>query len=230
MKLSSPKKRLRKKVNKRNFPEAAPALVFNKRTWGQRLTMKMIVGLGNPGSEYADTRHNIGFKVIDAMASVLGIEVRKRKFGARFGETVFEDEKLILLKPWTFMNRSGHAVATAAGFYKLPLRELLVVTDDMALEPGVIRLRARGSAGGHNGLKSIISALGSEEFCRLRCGIGQAGEVESYDYVLSKVPADEQTALGAAIDRARDAVFCWIRDGIDAAMNEYNRTQAEESE
>ena len=190
--------------------------------------MKMIVGLGNPGSEYADTRHNIGFKVIDAMASVLGIEVRKRKFGARFGETDFEDEKLILLKPWTFMNRSGHAVATAAGFYKLPLCELLVVTDDMALEPGVIRLRARGSAGGHNGLKSIISALGSEEFCRLRGGIGsrQVG-IEAYDYVLSRVPADEQAALNAAIDRARDAVFCWIRDGIDAAMNEYNRTQKE---
>jgi PTH1 family peptidyl-tRNA hydrolase len=192
--------------------------------------MKMIVGLGNPGKEYADTRHNIGFMVVDALSSVLGTDVKKRKFGGRFGETDFEGEKLIFLKPWTYMNRSGSAVATAAGFYKLPLNELLVVTDDMALEPGVIRLRASGSAGGHNGLKSIIGELGSEKFCRLRCGIGQAGDYEAYDYVLSKIPADEKAIIDDAIDRARDAVLCWIRNGIDAAMNEYNRTQTKESE
>ena len=126
--------------------------------------MKMIVGLGNPGKEYADTRHNVGFKVVDALASTLDVNVKKRKFGARFGEVDFEGEKLILLKPWTYINLSGSAIATAAGFYKLPLSELLVVTDDMALEPGVIRLRAKGSAGGHNGLKNIIARLGSEDF------------------------------------------------------------------
>lgn len=184
--------------------------------------MKMIVGLGNPGKEYVDTRHNIGFKVIDALASMLNVEVKKRKFGARLGETDFEGKKLILLKPWTYMNRSGQAVATAIGFYKLPLPELLIVTDDMALEPGVIRMRARGSAGGHNGLKSIIEALGGEDFSRLRCGIGSAGVAEAYDYVLSKAPAEEQKMIDSAIDRARDAVLCWIRSGVDVAMNEFN--------
>lgn len=184
--------------------------------------MKMIVGLGNPGKEYADTRHNIGFRVIDALASALDTDVRKRKFGARFGETELEDKKLILLKPWTFMNRSGRVVATAVGFYKLPLPELLVVTDDMALEPGVIRMRPRGSAGGHNGLKSIIAALGSEEFCRLRCGIGAAGTGEAYDYVLSNVPAEQRAVINEAVERARDAVLCWIRSGVDTAMNEFN--------
>jgi PTH1 family peptidyl-tRNA hydrolase len=190
--------------------------------------MKIIVGLGNPGKEYADTRHNIGFRVIDAMASALVTEVKKRKFGARFSEAEYEGKKLILLKPWTYMNRSGQAVATAVGFYKLSLQELLVVTDDMALEPGVIRMRPRGSAGGHNGLKSIIAALGSEDFCRLRCGIGSAGTDEAYDYVLSNVPAEQRTVIDTAVERARDAVFCWIRNGVDSAMNEYNRPTNEE--
>lgn len=189
--------------------------------------MKIIVGLGNPGKEYADTRHNIGFKVIDAIASVLATEVRKRKFGARFSEVEFEDKKLILLKPWTYMNRSGSAVATAVGFYKLPLQELLVVTDDMALGPGMIRIRPRGSAGGHNGLKSIIAALGSEDFCRLRCGIGSAGADDAYDYVLSNVPAEQKAVIDLEVERARDAAFCWIRNGVDAAMNEYNRPPSE---
>jgi len=184
--------------------------------------MKMIVGLGNPGKEYADTRHNFGFRVVDALASALDTNVKKRKFGARFGETDFESHKLILLKPWTFMNRSGGAVATAVGFYKLPLNELLVVTDDMALEPGVIRMRPRGSSGGHNGLKSIIAALGSEDFCRLRCGIGSAGTSEAYDYVLSNVPAEQRVVIDTAVDRARDAALCWISRGVDEAMNEYN--------
>jgi PTH1 family peptidyl-tRNA hydrolase len=192
--------------------------------------MKVIVGLGNPGKEYADTRHNVGFRVIDAIASVLETDVKKRKFGARFGQTEFEGKKLILLKPWTFMNRSGGSVAAAVGFYKLPLNELLVVTDDMALEPGVIRMRPRGSAGGHNGLKSIIEALGSEDFCRLRCGIGSADTGQAYDYVLSKVPAEQRVVIDAALNRARDAVLCWISRGVDAAMNEYNAGRAEQKE
>jgi PTH1 family peptidyl-tRNA hydrolase len=189
--------------------------------------MKIIVGLGNPGKEYADTRHNIGFRVIDAIASFITADVKKRKFGARFSEAEFEGNKLILLKPWTYMNRSGQAVATAVGFYKLPLQELLVVTDDMALEPGVIRMRPRGSAGGHNGLKSIIAALGSEDFCRLRCGIGPAGADDAYDYVLSNVPAEQRAVIDTAVERARDAAFCWVRNGIDTAMNEYNKSPSE---
>jgi PTH1 family peptidyl-tRNA hydrolase len=189
--------------------------------------MKLIVGLGNPGKEYADTRHNIGFRVIDAISSALTTDIKKRKFGARFGEVEFEGKKLILLKPWTYMNRSGQAVAAAVGFYKVPLQELLVVTDDMALESGVIRMRPRGSAGGHNGLKSIIAALGSEDFCRLRCGIGSAGAGDAYDYVLSNIPSEQRAVIDIAVERARDAAFCWIRVGIDAAMNEYNKSPSE---
>jgi len=188
----------------------------------QNLAMKMIVGLGNPGKEYVNSRHNIGFEVINALAELLGIKVNKRKFGARFGETEFEDKKLILLKPWQFMNRSGQAVATAAGFYKLQLSELLVITDDMALEPGKIRIRARGSAGGHNGLEDIIEKLGAETFARLRVGIGDSGRQEAYDYVLSKVPQMQRKLIDSAVKMAADAVICWLSRGIDAAMNEYN--------
>jgi len=184
--------------------------------------MKMVVGLGNPGDEYTNTRHNTGFKVIDSLAKVLEIEVRKRKFGARFGSGEFADKKLILLKPWQFMNRSGQAVATAAGFYKLSLSNLLVVTDDMDLEPGRIRIRAKGSAGGHNGLADIIEKLGTNEFVRCRIGIGQSGEQEAVDYVLDKPTKAEKPLLTSAIERARDAVFCWIRYGFETAMNKFN--------
>ncbi len=147
---------------------------------------KMVVGLGNPGDEYVDTRHNIGFRVIDSLAAALKIEVRKRKFGARFGEGEFSDKKLILLKPWQFMNRSGQAVATAMGFYKFDVAEMFVITDDMDLEPGRIRVRSKGSAGGHNGLADIIEKLGTNEFSRCRIGIGPSGREDAVDYVLNK--------------------------------------------
>ncbi len=184
--------------------------------------MRMIVGLGNPGDEYADTRHNTGFKVIDLLAETVGIKVRKRKFGARFESGVFADKKLILLKPWQFMNRSGQAVATATGFYKLNIGELIVVTDDMDLEPGRIRVRANGSAGGHNGLADIIGKLGKNEFARCRIGIGRSAEREAVSYVLDKPAKDQEQLLAAAIERARDAVLCWIEYGIETAMNKFN--------
>ena len=183
---------------------------------------KMVVGLGNPGGEYVDTRHNTGFKVIDLLAEALKIEVRKKKFGARFGTGEFSDKKLILLKPWQFMNRSGQAVATAAGFYKLGQSDLLVVTDDMALEPGRIRIRAKGSAGGHNGLADIIDKLGTNEFCRLRIGIGRSAEEVAVDYVLDMPTEAERQLLEEAIERAREAVLCWIECGIEATMNNFN--------
>lgn len=185
--------------------------------------MKMIVGLGNPGGEHENTRHNIGFMVVDALASARQTDVKKRKFGARFGETDFEGKKLILLKPWQFMNRSGQAVATAVGFYKMDLSDILVVTDDMALEPGRIRLRAKGSAGGHNGLKDIIAKLGSDEFPRLRVGIGNAGPRQAYDYVLDRIGSDDKPLIAQAIGKAKDTAMCWLNNGIDAAMNEFNR-------
>ena len=185
--------------------------------------MKLVAGLGNPGGDYADTRHNTGFRVVDLLAETLDIEVRKRKFGARFGVGEFAHKKLIVLKPWQFMNRSGHAIATAVGFYKLNIADVLVVTDDMDLEPGRIRIRARGSAGGHNGLADIIDKLGTNEFARCRIGIGRSHEQEAVDFVLDKPAEAETPLLKAAIDRARDAVLCWIAYGIETAMNQFNR-------
>ena len=179
----------------------------------------MIVGLGNPGEEYADTRHNTGFKVIDSLAETIGIKVKKRKFSARFETGEFAGKKLILLKPWQFMNRSGQAVATAMGFYKLNIGELIVVTDDMDLEPGRIRVRANGSAGGHNGLADIIEKLGTNEFARCRVGIGRRVEADTVGYVLDKPQKDEKPLLTEAIERARNAVLCWIEYGIETAMN-----------
>lgn len=184
--------------------------------------MKMVVGLGNPGDEYVDTRHNIGFKVIDSLAEALKVDVRKRKFAARLGLGEFADKRLILLKPWQYMNRSGQAVATAVGFYKLDLNDLFVVIDDMALSPGTIRIRTKGSAGGHNGLADIIEKLGTENFGRLRIGIGQSGKKTATDFVLAKPTEPERTLLDEAVERSREAVLCWIEYGIEAAMNKFN--------
>jgi PTH1 family peptidyl-tRNA hydrolase len=185
--------------------------------------MKLVAGLGNPGGDYADTRHNIGFRVMDLLAETLAIEVRKRKFGARFGVGEFADKKLIVLKPWQFMNRSGQAVATAAGYYKLNVADMLVVTDDMDLEPGHVRLRPKGSAGGHKGLADIIEKLGTNAFARCRIGIGRSDEQDAVDFVLDKPTKAESPLLDVAIERARDAVLCWIEHGIETAMNRYNR-------
>jgi len=184
--------------------------------------MRMVVGLGNPGDEYVGTRHNMGFRVIDSLAEALKMDVRKRKFSARFGMGEFSGKKLILLKPWQFMNRSGQAVAAAAGFHKLALSDLLVVTDDMSLEPGRIRIRARGSAGGHNGLADIVEKLGTNEFARLRIGIGDSSVEDAAAYVLTRPGPAERPLLNRAIEMARDAIFCWIEYGIDKAMNEFN--------
>jgi PTH1 family peptidyl-tRNA hydrolase len=184
--------------------------------------IRMVVGLGNPGDKYIDTRHNTGFKVIDSLAQELGIDVKKRKFSSRFGLGEFAGNKLILLKPWQYMNRSGQAVATATGFYKLNIGELIVVTDDMDLEPGRIRIRYKGSAGGHNGLEDIIEKLGTNEFARCRIGIGRIAEADTVGYVLDKPEEDEKPLLAAAIERARNAVLCWIEYGIETAMNKFN--------
>ena len=184
----------------------------------------MVVGLGNPGGEYEDTRHNAGFKVIDSLAEALRIELRREKFGGRFGSGGYAGEKLILLKPWRFMNASGQVVATAVGFYKLSLCNLLVISDDMSLEPGRIRIRAQGSAGGHNGLADIMEKLGTNEFGRLRIGIGSRGEGAAVEYVLDRPTELQKPVLNEAIERARDAVLFWIKYGIDKAMSEFNRS------
>jgi len=185
--------------------------------------IKMVVGLGNPGKKYVETRHNAGFKVVDLVAEALKTDVKKRKFGAYLGEVEVGDKKLILLKPRRFMNLSGQVVATAVGFYKLGLSDVLVVADDMALSPGRIRIRAKGSAGGHNGLEDVIEKLGTEIVGRLRIGIGQSGDEAAVDYVLDKPTEAERQMLDEGIEKARDAVLYWVEYGIEAAMNKFNK-------
>lgn len=187
--------------------------------------VRLVVGLGNPGPEYAETRHNLGFKVVEALDNALGIEVKQRKFSARIGEGFHAGMKVILMKPWKFMNRSGESVAAAVGFYKLDLRHLMVVLDDRALEPGVIRIRSKGSAGGHNGLADIIEKLGTDEFPRCRVGIGQCPGAEAVGYVLGRPEPQERPLLNQAILQARDAMLYWLRFGLDKTMTEFNRAQ-----
>jgi PTH1 family peptidyl-tRNA hydrolase len=197
--------------------------------------IKMVVGLGNPGDEHAKTRHNAGFWVIDSLGeflkrdkdadvSKLGTltDVRRKKFGGLVGEGEFGNKKLIFLKPMEFMNNSGQAVATAVGFYKVALSHLLVISDDLALEPGVIRLRAKGSSGGHNGLADIIEKLGTENFSRLRIGIGK-NEFELAEVYVLKRPTDEQKPqLKSGVKKACEAAVWWIKNGIESAMNRFN--------
>ena len=185
-------------------------------------SMKLIVGLGNPENKYDDTRHNVGFRVVDALAERFGEKVRRKKFNALTEEVHAEDTKLLLMKPQDYMNRSGHAVATAAGFYKLGPADVLVVTDDMALNVGRLRIRAKGSAGGHNGLKDIIARFGSDDFARLRVGIGDSGRMDAADYVLSRFSAEERAIVDNAVQTAVDAICCWLRDGVDIVMTRYN--------
>jgi len=178
--------------------------------------------LGNPGAEYVGTRHNAGFDVIDGLARQLGVDVKKKKFGGLVCRCGLDERTLILLKPQQYMNRSGHVVATATGFYKLSLEDVIVVTDDMALEPGRIRIRSKGSSGGHNGLQDIIARLGGSEFARVRVGIGQSAEQDAADYVLGRPGEQERHLIAEAVQRAREAVICWVKEGIDVAMNKFN--------
>lgn len=185
--------------------------------------IRLIAGLGNPGLEYQGTRHNVGFEVIDLLAERLKVKLNKEKFSAVFGQAEFEDKKLILLKPLLFMNNSGQVVATAANFYRLTAEAMLVITDDMALEPGIIRLRAGGSAGGHNGLADIVQKLGTDQFSRLRVGIGSRDRTPGRDYVLSKPDETDRNLIDKAVTEAADAVMIWLTEGIETAMNRFNR-------
>jgi PTH1 family peptidyl-tRNA hydrolase len=184
--------------------------------------IKMIVGLGNPGKEYIGTRHNAGFEVIDELARKLAITAWQKKFGALFGEMLREDTKIILLKPQQYMNLSGQVVVTAAGFYKLLPTDLMVVADDMALAPGLIRIRSGGSSGGHNGLRDIIALLGTDQFPRLRVGIGSENGAGMRDFVLSKPGSHDGPQVLEGIRKAREALECWMQDGLSIAMNRYN--------
>jgi PTH1 family peptidyl-tRNA hydrolase len=187
-----------------------------------RPEIKMVIGMGNPGRKYAATRHNLGFKVLDALADRLDINVTKRKFNARLGEGEVAGKKLILLKPMRFMNLSGQVAATAAGFYRIEAADMLVVSDDMALPTGKIRLKAKGSAGGHKGLADVLEKLGTENVPRLRIGIGPADRQDAVDYVLDRPGCEEKGLLVEAVAKARDAVLCWLEFGIETAMNRFN--------
>ena len=184
----------------------------------------LIVGLGNPGEKYERTRHNVGFLVVDALAERLGVPVQKLKHRALTNTVRLAGQKALLMKPVTFMNLSGEAVGDAARFYKLPPERVLVISDDTALPLGKLRLRKGGSAGGHNGLKSIIQHLGTDQFPRLRLGVGEKPrpDYDMADWVLGRLQGEDWKAMEAAVDRAADAVECVLSHGVDAAMNRFN--------
>ena len=184
---------------------------------------KLIVGLGNPGKEYERTRHNIGFAVVDLFARLNGIPVTKRDFRALTGDGRVGETRVFLLKPQTFMNLSGESVAAFLRQKPLALSDILIVTDDIALPLGALRLRAKGSAGGHNGLKSLIGHLHSPEFPRLRVGVGAPRDPSvQIDFVLGPFNRREQAEADEAAERAVVALEVWLRDGIEKAMNQFN--------
>lgn len=186
--------------------------------------MYIIAGLGNPGREYDMTRHNIGFEVIDYMAGQYNIKVNKLKFKALFGEAHIGGEKVYLVKPQTYMNLSGESLREFAAFYKIPPEQILVIHDDIALEAGRIRIRAKGSDGGHNGLKSILFNLKSDQFPRIKIGVGAPGNAgyELADYVLGRFTKEEIPIMEEAIIKAAKAAAELITNGAAAAMNRYN--------
>lgn len=186
--------------------------------------MFLIVGLGNPGREYANTRHNIGFDVIENLAEQENIDISEKKLKAIIGKGCIEGQKVIFAKPQTYMNLSGESVRALIDYFKIDERsELIVVSDDISLEPGQIRLRKKGSAGGHNGLKSIIAHLGHDEFQRIKMGVGEKPKgYDLADYVLGHFLTDERKIMDEACDDAGNAIRMIITKGIDAAMNQFN--------
>jgi PTH1 family peptidyl-tRNA hydrolase len=193
--------------------------------------MKLIVGLGNPGSQYLGTRHNVGFETVDALAAKLGWigqradfdKLAREKFNGLAMDGLAGSEKLLLLKPTTFMNVSGSAVQSAMAFYQLTPVDLLIVLDDLALPCGKIRLRSGGSSGGHNGLRDIERVLGTDQYPRLRLGIDAAPEnIPGRDYVLGKFSPQQRSLIDPAVIRATDAIVTWIEKGIESAMSLFN--------
>ena len=185
--------------------------------------MYIIAGLGNPGKKYENTRHNLGFITIDRLAEKLKVKVNKMKFKSLIGETIIGGEKVILLKPQTFMNNSGEAIREAVNFYKLSTENLLVIYDDVDIPTGKIRIRHSGSGGTHNGMKSIIYLLEDDQFPRIRIGIGSESKGDLVDYVLGGFKKEEVAPLEEACDRAVSAAICYVENGIDIAMNRYNK-------
>ena len=184
----------------------------------------LVVGLGNPGDKYENTRHNVGFLTVDELAERARVPVQRLKHRALTNTVELGGAKVLLMKPVTYMNLSGEAVRQAADFYKVPPEHVLVVSDDVSLPVGRLRIRRGGSAGGHNGLKSIIQQLGTDQFPRLKVGVGEKPhpDYDLADWVLGKFVGEDKKTIDAAIKRAADAVECYIQDGPDKAMSRFN--------
>ena len=186
--------------------------------------MYLVIGLGNPEAEYSKTRHNMGFNTINKIAQQYNIEINKNKFQGLYESAVIEGKKVILVKPQTYMNLSGNCVKEIADFYKVQKEEILVIYDDMDIEPGKIKIRKKGSGGGHNGMKSIIQMLGTEEFPRIIIGIGRPEHNgDEINYVIGAIPEEEIPKLEEGVEKAKDAVIEILKNGIDSAMNKLNQ-------
>lgn len=185
--------------------------------------MFLIIGLGNPEKDYGNTRHNMGFNVINKIAEKYNIEINKTKFKALFGSGNINNEKVVLLKPQTFMNLSGESVKEAIDFYKIDLENILIIYDDIDLNPGKIRIKKSGGPGTHNGMRSIVQNLGTENFARLRVGIGKPeGHIDLVEYVIGHINQEDKDLLENGVDLAVKAIDTIIDENIDVAMNMYN--------
>ena len=196
-------------------------MLFGRKSGGIQW---LIVGLGNPGEKYARTRHNLGFLALDLLAERQKLKVNRIKYKALVAETEFGGARCLLMKPQTYMNLSGESVGEAARFYKVPADHVLVISDDVSLPVGKLRIRKSGSAGGHNGLKNIIQHLGTDAFPRIKVGVGMPDhpDHEMIDWVIGKPQGEEAKTLRAALDRAADAALSVIDEGPDRAMNRFN--------
>lgn len=185
--------------------------------------MKIIVGLGNPGKEYENTRHNIGFMTIDKLSEIMNIDINKHKFNGLVGEGMYNGEKVLLIKPQTFMNLSGNCVQEAVNFYKLNAEDIIVIYDDIDIEFGKIRIRPNGSPGTHNGMRNITEKLQTQNFPRIRVGAGRPkGEQALYEFILSGFDEVEMKIIQNSIKNASEAIIKILNDGLLKAMNEFN--------
>ncbi len=185
--------------------------------------MFLIVGLGNPEEEYSNTRHNMGFDTINKLANEYKIKINKNKFKGLCGSGIIENEKVILLKPQTYMNLSGESIKEAMAFYKIKSENIIVIYDDIDIEPGIIKIRKRGGPGGHNGMKSVISEIDTQNFPRIRIGIGKPeNKGQLIEYVIGKIPQTDKDILEKATILGKEAIIEIIKNGVDIAMNKFN--------
>lgn len=184
----------------------------------------LVVGLGNPGLQYEKTRHNAGFMAADRIAEKYGVQLNKRKFDAVYGDFKIGESRVLLMKPQTYMNNSGSAVSGLVNFYKIPTDRIIIMFDDISLDIGKIRMRRKGSHGGHNGIKDITELLGTDEIMRIKIGVGErpSHDYDLKDWVLAKIPSEQFSEFDKALDKAAAAAAEIITRGIDSAMNKYN--------